>query len=306
MPDISADKPLIHLIEDNPQDLRLLSNLVKDQGQVVFSTGGREGLRLANSRLPDLILLDVELPDISGYEVCRELKQNPETRGIPVIFVTSHNSAQHEVTALEAGAVDFIIKPFNPPVICARVKTHLTLQQQSKLLHALAEKDGLTKVFNRRYFDEQAETEWKRHTRQEQSLAVVLLDVDRFKQFNDNFGHRAGDECLQTLARTFLQSTRRPGEFVARYGGEEFAFLLPHTRLDEAVRFGRHICEAVLALKIPHPNTAGEHFITVSLGVAAEIPPHGTTLQELVNRADQALYQAKHAGRNRCVAFAPP
>lgn len=305
MSETTFGRPIIHVIEDNPQDLRLLSNLVKDQGQIIFSTSGRDGLRLSTNRLPDLILLDMELPDINGYDVCRELKLSPETSAIPVIFVTSHNSSQHEVAALEAGAVDFITKPFNPPVICARVKTHLTLSRQSKQLHNLADRDGLTDVFNRRYFDEHAEAEWKRHLRQEHPLAVMLLDVDRFKQFNDIFGHIAGDECLKALARIFKQCTRRPGEFVARYGGEEFVFLLPHTQLNEAKRFGEHVCAAVQALKIPHPQTSGEQFVTASLGAAAVIPLRDMRLLELVSRADQALYLAKSSGRNRCHGYSP-
>lgn len=303
MPENTEDKPLLLLIDDSPQDLRLLGSLIRERGQILFATTGLEGLALAAERIPDLILLDVELPDIDGYEVCRKLKQDPETRSTPIIFVTSHQSPEHEVAALEAGAVDFIAKPFNPPVISARVKTHLTLNHQNKLLQSLASQDGLTGVFNRRYFDEHGDAEWKRHLRQGNPLGVVMVDVDHFKQFNDRFGHTAGDECLKTLARTFRQSTRRPGDFVARYGGEEFVFVLPYTGPEDALRFGEHLCREVLALNIPHPKPAGEQFVTVSLGATAAVPTHDTTLRTLVEHADQALYKAKAAGRNRCQLF---
>jgi diguanylate cyclase (GGDEF)-like protein len=302
MPESIEDKPLLLLIDDSPQDLRLLGSLIKEQGQILFATSGREGLKLAAERTPDLIMLDVELPDLSGFEVCRELQQNPETRGSSIIFVTSHQSPQHEVAALEAGAVDFISKPFNPPVICARVKIHLTLKRQNKLLQSLVSIDGLTGVFNRRYFDEQSEVEWKRHFRQGHSLGLAMVDVDHFKQFNDRFGHSAGDECLKTLARTFQQSTRRPGEFLARYGGEEFVFVLPHLNQEDILRFGQHLCAEVLALKIPHPASSAQ-FVTISLGAVASVPTPETQLQLLVEQADQALYQAKASGRNRCQLF---
>lgn len=296
------DKLLLLLIDDNPQDLRLLGSLIKEQGQILFATSGREGLKLAAERMPDLIMLDVELPDMSGFDVCRELQQNPETRGTSIIFVTSHQSPQHEVAALEAGAVDFISKPFNPPVICARVKTQLTLKRQNKLLQNLVSLDGLTGVFNRRYFDAQIEVEWKRHLRQGHSLGLALVDVDHFKQFNDRFGHSAGDECLKTLARRFQQSARRPGDFVARYGGEEFVFVLPHSEREGIQRFGQRLCAEVLALKIPHP-AGGEQFVSISLGAVASVPTLDTPLHCLLERADQALYQAKASGRNRCQLF---
>jgi len=303
MPENAEDKPLLLLIDDSPLDLQLLGSLLEDRAQILFATTGREGLKLAAERMPDLILLDVELPDISGYEVCRELKQNLETQSTPIMFVTGHQSPQHEVAALEAGAVDFIAKPFNPPVISARIKTHLTLNHQNKLLHRLASVDGLTGVFNRRYFDEQGEVERKRHLRQGLSLGLVMVDVDHFKQFNDRFGHTAGDECLKTLARTFRQSARRPGEFVARYGGEEFMFVLPYTKSEDVFRFSQHLCAEVLALKIPHPRITGEQFVTVSVGATAVVPTQNMQLRTLVEQADLALYQAKAAGRNRCKLF---
>ncbi len=300
MPDSAQNSPLILIIEDNPQDLRLLSNLVKDQGNIIFSTTGKEGLSLASQRIPDLILLDVELPDMEGFAVCKQIKANLDCHEIPIIFVTSHRSDHYEVLALESGAVDYITKPFNPPIVGARVKTHLTLKKQSDLLHSLAEIDGLTEVYNRRFFDQRAQEEWKRHMRQGQSLAIAIMDVDKFKEFNDHFGHTQGDICLKAIASTLKHCTRRPGEFAARYGGEEFICLLPNTNLKNAVKFGQFVCEKITALAIPHPYSDVSDSITLSVGVAATIPNVEISVSELITAADEALYLAKHSGRN-CV-----
>lgn len=306
MPDLLQERPLILIIEDSPNDLRLLSSLVKDQGEIIFATDGKQGIQFAISRVPDLILLDVELPDIDGYEVCRNLKSNAETGEIPVIFVTSHTKPRYEVAALEAGAIDFISKPFNPPIICARVKTHLTLKRQTDLLHSLAEKDGLTSVFNRRYFDERTLAEWKRHMRQGQPLALALLDVDHFKQYNDGYGHSQGDQCLRRISAELVKCTRRPGEFVARYGGEEFVCLLPNNSEDEATKFGEYICQQIQLLDIPHHFSKVAKCVTVSVGVSSIIPNQELNLHDIINAADTALYQAKHEGRNRCVCYRAP
>ncbi len=292
-------KPLILIIEDNPSDLRLLSSLIEDQANVIFATSGSHGLKQTMTQHPDLILLDVELPDMDGYAVCAKIKSEKESREIPIIFVTGHTSSNYEVSALEAGAVDFITKPFIPPIICARVKTHLTLKHQTDLLHSLAEKDGLTGVFNRRHFDNKSEDEWRRHLRQAQPLAVAMIDVDLFKQFNDLYGHTSGDECLKSIANCLAEKIRRPGEFVARYGGEEFVCLLPNTQIEEATRFGDYICRSIANLSIDGLPKSSDN-VTISVGVSSTIPQKNETMRDLLNRADSALYKAKASGRNCC------
>lgn len=300
MPDRKVENPLILIIEDNPSDLRLLSSLIEDQGNVIFATSGEGGIKQAMTRAPDLILLDVELPDMNGYEVCKDIKAKIETRDIPVIFVTGHATPSHEVSALEAGAIDFISKPFNPPIICARVKTHLTLKRQTDLLHGLAERDGLTSVYNRRYFDARAEGEWKRHLRQNQPISIAMMDVDLFKQFNDFYGHTGGDQCLKSIAKNLTACTRRPGEFVARYGGEEFVCLLPYADIHEAMNFGNYACKSVLDLNIPHLKSPKNQKVTLSVGVSSVLPSQKTSIYDLINSADSALYKAKKSGRNCC------
>ena len=295
------DRPLILVIDDSPESIRLLSGLILDKGEVLFATSGEAGLNLARQRRPDLILLDVEMPDLSGYEVCRQLKDDPDTCDIAVMIVTSHHSSAHEVQALESGAIDFLTKPLAPAVVRARVQTQLTLKSQADALHRQAMLDGLTGLYNRAYFHEHLELEWRRHQRQRAPLGFALLDVDFFKAFNDQYGHVAGDACLRRVAAALMASTRRPAEFVVRYGGEEFAIVMPNTPREEIGRFGDWICQQVQALAIPHRGSSAAPIVTLSAGLAVMVPAPDLGWSDLIERADRALYRAKQEGRNRAV-----
>lgn len=298
--------PLILLIDDNPDSIRLLSGLVRDMATVIFATGGEAGLELARLRRPDLILLDVEMPGITGYDVCRALKQDPVTRSASVIIVTSHQSSFHEVSAFEAGAVDFLSKPLVPAVVQARVQTHLTLKRQSDTLQRMALLDGLTGIFNRSHLNEQLELEWRRHLRHQFTLGFVLVDIDHFKAFNDHYGHQEGDRCLREVAQVLAASCRRPGEFVARYGGEEFAIVLPNIKPAELVGFGEWICQQVRDQRIEHKQSATSAVVTISVGLSCLVPSGASSQEQLLSRADQALYQAKNEGRNRAKVASSP
>lgn len=306
-PDVTApagaepDRPLILIIDDSPESIRLLSGLILDKGDVVFATSGEAGLTLARQRRPDLILLDVEMPDLSGYEVCRRLKDDADTRDIAVMIVTAHHSSAHEVQALEAGAIDFLTKPLAPAVVRARVQTQLTLKRQADALHRQAMLDGLTGLYNRAYFHEHLELEWRRHLRQQAPLGFALLDIDYFKAFNDQYGHVAGDACLRRVAAALVASTRRPAEFVVRYGGEEFAIVMPNTSREEIGRFGQWICRQVQDLAIPHSASSVAPVVTLSAGLVVLVPGTAVTWSDLIERADRALYRAKQEGRNRAV-----
>jgi diguanylate cyclase (GGDEF)-like protein len=288
---------LILIIDDQADTIRLLSGMLNDLGDILFATSGEAGIELARLRRPQLILLDVEMPDLDGYAVCRRLKQHPDTQDCAVIFVTGNNSMESEVAGLEAGAVDFITKPLNPPVVRARVQTHLKLQRHTAALTRLAHRDGLTGLHNRRHFNEQLEREFQRHRRQHLPLGLALIDIDHFKAFNDGYGHLEGDRCLREVADAIGSATRRPGEFVARYGGEEFVVILPYTGADEAQKYGEWICERIRALHLVH-EYARTGFVTVSIGVASCLPTDGADAQSLLGDADRALYQAKADGRN--------
>lgn len=294
-------RPLILIVDDSPESIRLLSGLILDKGDVLFATSGEAGLNLARQRRPDLILLDVEMPDLSGYEVCRRLKDDPDTRDIAVMIVTSHHSSAHEVQALESGAIDFLTKPLAPAVVRARVQTQLTLKSQADALHRQAMLDGLTGLYNRAYFHEHLELEWRRHQRQQVPLGFALLDVDHFKAFNDQYGHVAGDACLRRVAQALKASTRRPAEFVVRYGGEEFAIVMPNTPREEIARFGEWICRQVQDLAIPHEGSSAAPVVTISAGLAVLVPSPDLTWSDLIERADRALYRAKQEGRNRAM-----
>lgn len=294
-------KPKLLVVDDQPINIQVMYQAFAGDYQVFMATGGAQALTICQDNPPDLILLDVVMPDMDGFEVCRQLKAKESTRHIPVIFVTAHTDPAQETHGLSLGAVDFIAKPINPAVVRARVKTHLTLKFQSDLLRKLVFLDGLTGVFNRRYFDQQLGTEWARAARGSSSLSVILLDVDFFKAFNDRYGHQAGDECLRTIAGTLKSALKRPADLVARYGGEEFACILPDTAFDDAVSLAAVLESTVRALHIPHESSDVAQWVTISLGVASSDGTSGA--QEgalpLLKLADAQLYQAKQTGRGR-------
>jgi diguanylate cyclase (GGDEF)-like protein len=292
-------KPRLLVVDDQPINIQVMHQVFGDDYQVFMATSGAQALALCRSNPPDLVLLDVVMPGMDGFEVCRQLKAHDPTRNIPIIFVTAHNDATQETQALDLGAVDFIAQPVNPPVVRARVRTHLTLKFQSDLLRKLAFLDGLTGVFNRRYFDQQLNLEWARAGRSGEPLSLILLDVDHFKQFNDHYGHQAGDDCLRQIAQTLKTSLRRPADLVARYGGEEFACILPNTPFDDAMALAQDLERSLRALRIAHTPSDVDTVVTASLGVATRDQGAQGDAGALVGLADQELYHAKQAGRGR-------
>ncbi|WP_044874457.1 diguanylate cyclase [Pseudomonas sp. LFM046] len=306
MPELHADPSLILIVDDSVDTIRLLSGMLKDQCQILFATSGEKGIGLARLHQPALILLDVEMTGLNGYEVCAALKADPTTKDCAVIIVTAHTGMDSEIRALEAGAVDFITKPFNPPVVRARVQTHLRLQQHTAMMRQLANRDGLTGLYNRRCFDEALTQEFERHRRQSLPLALALIDIDHFKAYNDHYGHPQGDVCLQRVATAIETAARRPGELVARYGGEEFVTILPHCDAHDAKKFAERLCEVVRSLQLAHRTSETAELVTISVGVASLVPSVESTTLQLIALADQALYQAKAAGRNRATVSTRP
>ncbi|MBC9251246.1 hypothetical protein A9179_13255 [Pseudomonas alcaligenes] len=301
MPELDPESNLILIIDDSPDAIRLLNSMLKDLGRILFATNGEAGIQLAQREQPALILLDVEMAGMNGYEVCTALKTAPTTQDCAIIIVTANTGMEHEIAALEAGAVDFISKPFNPPVVRARVQTHLRLQQHAAMMRQLVNRDGLTGLYNRRYLDEVLVQEFERHRRQHLPLALAIIDVDHFKAYNDHYGHPQGDACLQRVARAINTVARRPGELVARYGGEEFAVIVPHTDTADAEKYGQWLCELIRELQIPHQHSATAPQVTISVGLVSVVPSGQGSVQQLLAAADQALYQAKSDGRNRAI-----
>jgi diguanylate cyclase (GGDEF)-like protein len=297
-------KPRLLVVDDQPINIQVMHQIFAGEYQVFMATSGQQAINLCRANPPDLVLLDIVMPQMDGYEVCRQLKADPTTRDIPVIFVTAHTETDQETQGLELGAVDFITKPVVPAVVKARVRTHVTLKQQGDLLRKMVFLDGLLGVFNRRYFDQQLQTELARAHRSGAALSVLMIDVDYFKRYNDTYGHLAGDDCLRRVATTIRGALRRPADVVARYGGEEFSCILPETPLDDATTIAKALEQDIRALNIPHEKSDAAPVVSVSIGVCCI--PAGTTgvATELVAQADAELYKAKHSGRARVCSSA--
>jgi diguanylate cyclase (GGDEF)-like protein len=254
------------------------------------------------TELPDLVLLDVVMPGIDGFEVCRRLKGNPDTARIPIIFITGRNEEQDEIRGLELGAVDYITKPFSLPIVRSRVRTQLELKRLRDQLERQSMVDGLTGIPNRRLYQDHLALIWGQCLRQRSALSLILMDVDHFKAYNDHYGHQAGDECLVRVAQALENTKRRYLDQVARYGGEEFICILPGTDCAGALARAELMRTAVEALAIPHACSSAAAHVTISLGAACVRPRAGDDGPEgAVALADQALYRAKQQGRNRTI-----
>jgi diguanylate cyclase (GGDEF)-like protein len=296
--DLSCNRQKILLVDDMPANLMMLGEELKKDYDIFIATSGEAALNMAEDNPPDLILLDVVMPNMDGREVCRRLKDNEVTKNIPVIFITANNAEGDEEEGLSIGAVDYITKPFSLPILRARVRTHLDLKRKTDILENLSSRDGLTGIYNRRQFDKEMFTEWKRAVRNGQQLSLLMIDLDCFKLYNDNYGHIAGDRCLQMVARAFSSSLKRATDFVARYGGEEFAVVLPDTDMEHAIMAAEEIRSVIRDLKIEHAYSKAGPFVSVSIGAATARPMFEIEPSQLIDAADKALYEAKGAGRN--------
>lgn len=292
-------RPSVLIVEDDATIQVLLSAVLGGEWNVKTAVDGKTALKLAAEYVPDIILLDIGLPDLDGLEVCRQLKLNPRLEQVPVIFLTARTSGEDEIDGLQAGGIDYITKPINPAVLKARIRNHLELKQNRDELVRLARTDGLTGLYNRRTFDDLLRREWRRLARTGEPLAVIMMDVDHFKLYNDTYGHGGGDLCLQRVARAAEGALQRPADVVARYGGEEFVALLPETKLEGAIAVAEAIRAAVAALEIAHASSKTAPHVTLSLGAACTIPQPDQEPQELLELADKQLYLAKTEGRNR-------
>lgn len=290
----------ILIVDDDPAIVQLLGEMLRPLGELRFALSGEQALAMTAAYTPDLILLDINMPGLSGLDVCRRLTANPNLIDVPIIFVTGQNDLSSEVEALEAGAVDFIAKPLAIPIVLARVRTHLRLHQLTQALKQTARTDALTGLPNRRALDEELAAEWRRACRRAEPLSLLLLDVDHFKAFNDSHGHSAGDDCLRIVGQTIAAFLKRPSDFAGRYGGEEFAVILPAT--DEAG--ARQVANALvrtIADTVVIPAGSLERIgVTISIGVTtAPFPALDHSIGAFVDGADAALYRAKRNGRNR-------
>ena len=295
--------PVVLVVDDTPAEADILADTLADAYDVLTASSGPAALELAMDRVPDLILLDAAMPGMDGYEVCRRLKLSPRTRSIPVIFVTALNQEEEETRGLSAGAIDYITKPIRTHIVLARVRNHLELKRYQDHLEALSTTDALTGIGNRRRLDEALDREWRRAMRNSSPLALILLDIDQFKQFNDRYGHLAGDDCLRQLTGALAACSMRPADVVARCGGEEFVCLLPDTDEAGAAVVAARIQSRVAQLVIPHASSSVSSQVTLSIGVAAMVPARDQAPTVLLQRSDEMLYEAKRTGRNRVAVW---
>jgi diguanylate cyclase (GGDEF)-like protein len=293
---VSTTLPTILIVEDEIINIHSLSRILRGTARLCFATSGAQALELAESLEAEMVLLDIMLPDISGFEVCKQLKNNPATAKSAVIFVTALDSDEEEAYGLRMGAMDYIKKPFNPTIVRERVQNLLSLSLAYRELEELSTTDFLTGAFNRRYFMEIASAELKRHQRHDKKTSVMILDIDHFKDVNDTYGHSVGDQALRHLVR-ICRANLREEDIFARYGGEEFCILLPETdaaTAKEAAERLRHNIE-----NTPMELDEQQLQLTVSIGLSGIDAQKDANIGHWLERADQALYRAKEGGRNQ-------
>ena len=317
-------RTIILVVDDSPENVTLLSRILKMNGyDIQVADNGAQAIESAKKWLPDLILLDINMPVMDGFEACARLNADERTRGIPVIFISALDNLEDKVKAFQSGGVDYILKPFEYEEIQARVETHLVirrlrvqLEEANQQLAArvveltrlnneiqrLANEDVLTGCFNRRHFMEVATQEIQRSRRYKHSLSFLMLDIDHFKGFNDRYGHQVGDQLLCHLV-SLCQDQLRTADTLGRYGGEEFVALMPETDRDGAWDVSERLRAEIEKMKI---NTLeGKLSITVSMGLTSLESgfDETQTLDTLIRSADKALFAAKDAGRN-CIQTA--
>jgi diguanylate cyclase (GGDEF)-like protein len=298
----ASGPPLLLIVDNDPGTALLLARTMAHECQVQTLRCATKTLDCARrpQQRPDLILLRAAGPGLDGLEICRQLKADKVTRSIPVVLIVDREHSADEALALRLGAADCVSHPFHLEVFEARIRKQIQLKLRHDLLEHHANQDSLTDIANRRCFEMTLEAEWRRAMRERQALSLVMVDVDRFKHFNDLYGHREGDHCLRRVAKAMSQTLTRPGDLLARYGGEEFIAILPQTDQLGARCIGERLREAVRDLHIPQRRPDGIRQVTISAGCASVYPNPSLSCHSLLQHADEQLYLAKHAGRN-CV-----
>lgn len=322
------EKIPILIVDDRKENLLTLENLLdKPELELVRAESGNEALAKVFDYEFALILMDVQMPGMDGYETAELMRGSTRSKSIPIIFVTAARmDREHMFKGYDSGAVDYLFKPLEPQILRSKVDVFLELHRQRRQLEektkeldakilelevlqkeleeknarleVLSSLDGLTGLFNRRYFDDNLRKEWKQALRTGTSLSLLIVDIDHFKKFNDHYGHLEGDDCLGKVAQALYEALLRPIDIVARYGGEEFTAILPNTDLEGAEMVARRMMENVARLEIPHPASPVSARITVSIGATTMIPTNELAATTLLDYADKALYEAKEAGRN--------
>jgi diguanylate cyclase (GGDEF)-like protein len=293
-------KQTLLIVDDAKENIHVLAELLEADFTIRAATSGEKALEIAFSDTPpDMILLDVMMPGIDGYEVCRRLKRSARTKDIPIIFITVRVSEEDEIFGFTLGAVDYITKPFSEVVVRARVGMHAELKRHRDYLESISLLDDLTGIGNRRKFNEFLDFSWVFAEREKLPISMIMVDIDFFKQYNDHHGHLQGDACLVRIAKALKEVVVRETDVVTRYGGEEFACILPNTDIEGAWTLAETIRLKIMALQIPHAYPADGCNLTISLGVATMTPDRSKAVLDLTKAADDALFRSKESGRNK-------
>lgn len=296
---IIAGRASILIVDDEISNIEIMNAILEDDYEISFATSGAEALETARAILPDLILLDVLMPGMDGFELCKHLKSEALLADVPVIFTTGLGDTADEVRGLTLGAIDYVTKPVEPVILRARVGNHVELKRLRDRMAEMAVTDALTGLSNRRGMEKILNTETARLARTGEWLSVIMLDIDFFKLFNDNYGHPAGDRCIAMIASALNRAVKRAADVSARYGGEEFACILPGADAQAALFVAQEILLQVQTLDIPHAHSLISNRVTVSVGVASARCEPGLTPDLWISHADSQLYHSKHGGRNQ-------
>lgn len=289
----------ILIVDDEKSNIDVLSGILRPHYKVYIAKSGTEAVKRAKANKPDLILLDIIMPEMDGFEVLSIMKEDDVTRDIPIIFITGLNSVNDEERGFFLGAVDYITKPFNHSIVKARVKNHLQIVKQMRTIERLGLIDALTEIPNRRSFNSKLKSSWETAIKTNSPISLIAIDVDDFKKYNDKYGHPQGDALLFNISQVMKKSLFRGTDFIARIGGEEFSVLLPNTDLQGAVETAKRIHCNVYKTKICNSRDNTISSCTVSIGVSSICPNQDSDIKLFVERSDELLYTAKENGKNR-------
>lgn len=298
-------KPTILIVDDMQVNLTILSEILKNKYHIKIAKSGKKALEIVENSNIDLVLLDIVMPELDGYEVCKILKNSEKSKDIPVIFVTANSDACDEEKGFLMGAVDYITKPFNPTTILARVKAHINLhlkqielEKYILMIEKISITDGLTNVYNRRHFNDIFPKIINSAKRNDELICFLLIDIDHFKQYNDNYGHQMGDEVLIRFADCLKSSLKRVDDMCFRLGGEEFGIIYKSEDKQKAFEFANILKNSIENLKIVHEYNGASNYVTASLGLICKYARDIKNIDEIYKQADDLLYEAKKSGRN--------
>lgn len=309
-------KDTVLIVDDKVENTTILLEFLSSQGyQTLVAEEGQTALLLAEKEKPQLILLDIMMPGMDGFETCQYLRENPVTQHIPVVFMTALTDTQNKIRGFKHGGIDYITKPFQQEEVLARIHTHLTISKLQKELHTqktalteanyalsqLSSTDELTQVANRSRLEEHLNLEWPRAVREQTCLSIILCEIDYFKEYKEHRGHKAGDRCLFRVAQLINQAAKRPADLVGRYDREIFMIILPNTPIHGATHVGETIQHNLAQTKLSHGQSPISPYITISLGVVSTVPSYQSSPAILLQMGDKLLYDAKQAGCNTLI-----